>query len=67
MKNLELELQLDIKFRKYGIYFKCECERYGLVYRSLVSFEDAEKQMLEDLNLKLWSGDYLLKIRLKNS
>lgn len=67
MKHIELELPLEIKFSRHGVYYKCECEKYELVYRSKISFEEAEKEMLENIHLQIWSGNINLKIILKNT
>lgn len=66
MKHIELELPLEITFRKHGIYFKCECEKYSLAYRSKESFEEAEKEMIEDIYLRIWEGGINIKLILKN-
>jgi len=63
--TIELTLDLDIRFVKYGVKHKAICDKYKMVGRSDISFEEAQKNLIEQIEIKIWSESFNLKINVK--
>lgn len=63
--NLKLNLNLNVVYKKHTKYFNCYCEDLNMKFTSLISFEDAEKKLIEFVCLEIWSGGIDLAILTK--
>jgi len=63
--TIELTLELDIRFAKYGNKHKAISDKYKLIGRSDVNYEEAQKNLIEQIEVKIWSESFKLNYKIK--
>lgn len=62
---MELVLEIEVSHKKYGDRFKCICEKLKLTGKSRQSKEDAYDDLINQIEIKVWSESFDLKIKTK--
>ena len=62
---IELTLELEIRFVKYRNKHKAISDKYKLIGRSDENFEQAKINLLEQIEIKIWSESFNLNYNIK--
>ncbi len=61
---IELTLELEIRFAKYNKTFKAISDKYKMTSKSEESFEEAQKGLIEQLEIKIWSESFSINYKI---
>jgi len=61
MEKIELILDIELRYAKYGDSFKCICAKHKLLGKSNSSFAEAEEKLFEQIGEKIWLDEFTVK------
>lgn len=61
--KIKLSLQLEVTYNKHGKFYRCHCKQYDLQGKSEVSFEEAYKDLQDQIDIEIWANSFDLEYR----
>jgi adenine C2-methylase RlmN of 23S rRNA A2503 and tRNA A37 len=64
-KTLELHFNLEVRYAKWKDKYKAISDEYRLIGRSNKDFDEAQANLINQIEVKIWSESFNLKFNIK--